>query len=97
MAKSGVLAVDRDLAAEVRRMTLKKIKRLFDMSVAEMSERELQLHDEVFKRLAGTVLPRLTEVTGEDGGALIISYDPAFKKDDTTPETEGDSTVQSQI
>lgn len=91
------VANDRKLAAEVRRMTLNKIQRLFSMATNEMTERELQLHDEVFKRLAGTVLPRLTEVSGEDGGVLRISFDPAFKQNDPTPETEGNSTEQSQV
>jgi hypothetical protein len=32
-----------------------------------------------------------TELTGKDGTALTISFDPAFKKDGTTPQTETNS------
>jgi hypothetical protein len=67
------IGVDRVLAAEVRRMTLEKIKKLFSMGVSEMSERELNLHDAVLQKLAGTVLPRLQEVTGENGDSLQVT------------------------
>lgn len=46
-------------------------------------------------KLYGKAMP--TEITGEGGGALIISYDSAFKQNDPTPETTGDSPEQSQV
>jgi hypothetical protein len=64
---------DRKLAAEVRRMTLNKIKALFELPRVDMSDHDAQLHDRILEKLAGTVLPRLTEVTGEDGGALLFT------------------------
>lgn len=63
---------DRKLAAEVRGLTLKKIKALFELPRVDMSDHDAQLHDQILVKLAGTVLPRLTEVTGEDGGPVII-------------------------
>ena len=66
----GVLKEDRRLAAEVRRLTLNKIKKLFELETLTASEKEL--HDSVLLRLAGTVLPRLNEVTGENGIPLIV-------------------------
>lgn len=56
---------DRELAGEVRTLTLNEIKKA------------LTGNDEVFKKqvilkLAGTVLPRLNELTGENGGAIVI-------------------------
>lgn len=91
---------DRKLAAEVRQMTLKKIKRLYEMAPNEMSERELQLHDRVFEKLAGSVLPRLTEVTGEDGESFKIAFDPVFNQianAEPTRQAEGDSPIVSPV
>lgn len=67
------IAPDRQLAAEVRRMALGKIKSLLEMGAAQMSDREIQLHDKILEKLAGTVLPRLNEITGEDGEAVKIT------------------------
>ena len=38
-----------------------------------------------------------TEITGEGGGALQITFDPVFNKDASTSETTGDSTEQSPV
>ncbi len=66
------LSEDRKLAAEVRRMTLQKIKALFLLPRVDMIDHDAQLHDKILERLAGTVLPRLTEVTGEDGEPIKV-------------------------
>lgn len=74
------IANDRKLAAEVRRLALDKIKVILSRPAVEMSERDKELHDEILKKLAGTVLPRLSEVTGEDGGPINVNVlDPQSK------------------
>jgi hypothetical protein len=66
------IAPDRTLAADVRRLTLNKIKTILERPVVEMNERDKELHDAILLKLAGTVLPRLNEVTGEDGGPIKV-------------------------
>jgi hypothetical protein len=61
---------DRILAARVRNKTLSEIEKVLD---GEDSDYKKQL----VLKLAGTVLPRLNEHTGEDGEAInvnIVSY-----------------------
>jgi len=64
---------DRHLAAEVRRMSLTRIKAILEQPRVDMTENERDLHDAVILKLAGTVLPRLTEVSGPDGDALLFT------------------------
>lgn len=59
---------DRVLAGEVRTLTLKEIKKYLTSTREE---------DELFKKqiilkLSGTILPRLNELTGENGGAIKL-------------------------
>lgn len=70
---------DRKLAAEVRRLTLKKIEKLFKMKESEMDEKTRELYRSVFLRLAGSILPRLNEITGDLGEPvkLAFSYEQA--------------------
>lgn len=48
-----------------------KIQKLFTMPRVDMTEHDASLHDRILEKLAGTVLPRLTEVTGKDGSDLF--------------------------
>lgn len=64
---------DRLLAAEVRNLTLEKIKEILMKPVVKMDSRDLHLHDEILVKLAGTVLPRLTELSGEGGGPILVA------------------------
>lgn len=69
---------DRKLAAEVRTLTLKELKGVLrQKGMTEMKK-------QILLRLASTVLPRLNEHTGEDGSALKVVFDPAFKTDAAT-------------
>lgn len=91
---------DRKLAADVRRMTLKKILKLLEQPDNERSQYELDLYKAVLIKLAGTVLPRLNEVTGEDGGRIVftVAREIAEKNDITTASSpEGDSTGQAPL
>ena len=64
---------DRILASEVRNLTLKKIKALLEMPEVKMKQDDYELYKAVLIKLSGTVLPRLNEHTGEDGGAILIN------------------------
>lgn len=57
---------DRELAGEVRTLTLKEIKK------ALMNSDDDEFKKQLLLRLAGSILPRLNEVTGENGGAIKI-------------------------
>jgi hypothetical protein len=61
---------DRELAAEVRSLTLNKIKTLFELKDEEMNNRQRILHDRILEKLAGSVLPRLNEHTGQNGDPI---------------------------
>lgn len=63
---------DRELAAEVRTLALTKIKVLFEMPRVDMSAHDANLHDQILVKLAGTVLPRLNEVSGPDGKPIPL-------------------------
>ena len=64
---------DRVLAARVRTMALEEIEKV--LKEPEMTE----LKKQVLLKLAGTVLPRLNEHTGDSGEPLKIVFDSAFK------------------
>ena len=69
---------DRKKAANVRRLLLDEIERLFVTDPLKLSETETNTKRELLLRMAANTLPRLHEVTGEDGGALVIQFDPVF-------------------
>jgi hypothetical protein len=64
---------DRKLAAEVRTLALKEILKVITIPKVEMRSEEYDLYKSVLVRLAGNVLPKLSEHTGEDGEKLTIS------------------------
>lgn len=67
---AGVTLNDKRLAAEVRTLTLNQIKKVL---IGEDDDFKKQL----ILKLAPTVLPRINEITGEDGNAInvnIIKY-----------------------
>ena len=57
---------DRQLAAEVRTLGLQAIKKVLEGKQSEFRK-------QVILRLAGSLLPRLNEHTGEDGGPVEIT------------------------
>lgn len=68
---AGTTLNDRRLAAEVRTLSLKEMKKV------------LQGNDEDYKKqlilkLASSALPRLNEHTGEDGEPMKLIYDKSF-------------------
>jgi len=83
------IGTDRKLAGEVRRLALNKIKVILEKPVIEMNEHDKELHDQILLKLAGTALPRLTEVTGEDGEPIKIAFDQVFNtKSNAEPASE---------
>lgn len=64
---------DRKLAARVRSLSLIKIAEILERPVVKMDADDYKLYKDILVKLAGTVLPRLQEHTGEDGGELIIN------------------------
>lgn len=61
----GKTVNDRILAAEVRQLALNKIKGILE-------GRDSDYQRQILLRLAGTILPRLNEITGEHGKALFV-------------------------
>lgn len=57
---------DIELAARVRTLTLEEIEKI-------LKKPKHKLYGAVIVKLAGTVLPRLNEHTGEDGGAIEVT------------------------
>jgi hypothetical protein len=57
---------DRELAAKVRTLGLLEIKKVLEQKETD------EFKKAVILRLAGSLLPRLNEHTGEDGGAIEI-------------------------
>lgn len=82
---AGTTLNDRKLAADVRTLTLKEIKRALEGEDEDFKK-------QVILRLAPTALPRLTEVTGEDGGAILIMPAELITKNDTSPNPESSRT-----
>lgn len=64
---------DRKLAAEVRRLTLKRIKVILEIPSEDLKGRDYELQKAVLIKLSGTILPRLNEHTGEDGAPIKYS------------------------
>lgn len=78
---------DRQLAAEVRNLTLTKIKALFIMPRVDMGAHEAELHDRILEKLAGSVLPRLNEHSGPEGEPIpLMNYVNAVRPDNGDPK-----------
>lgn len=79
---------DRVLAAEVRSLTLNKIKSLFTRPRVDMNAHDAELHDRILEKLAGSILPRINIMEGEDGGPMIIQIAGSVaKKNGIKPST----------
>ena len=76
MAQGGKPFYDRKKAGDVRTKTLECIELILDddKAVEDWSKTKLDM----INKLAGNILPRLNEVTGEDGQPLVIQVDEAI-------------------
>jgi hypothetical protein len=63
---------NRQIAAEVRNLALEHIKRVLERPIVEMSLSEYEFYKAILLRLAPSLLPRLTEITGDDGAPIVI-------------------------
>lgn len=95
---------DRVLAGKVRNLALSEIYKILSIPKVEMRPEEYDLYKALLIKLSGTVLPRLNEVTGEDGEKLTITISKEIAEkngiigNNTTPsESETDSTGQPQV
>ncbi len=70
----GVSFNDRVLAGEVRKMGLQHLKRILNPKF-----KDKKLQNDVILKISSSLLPRLNEHTGADGGALTISFDKSFQ------------------
>ena len=96
---AGVIGNDRKQGANVRRLLLTEIERLFVADPHSLSETELNTKRELLLRMAANTLPRLHELTGEDGNPIVLSFDPIFKAvlNAPTPEASTSNPVTSPI
>ena len=62
----GKMFNDRELAAEVRKLALNEIKKA-------LTGKDEEFKKAVILRLAGTLLPRLNEHSGEDGAPIPVA------------------------
>ena len=68
---AGVTLNDRRLAAEVRTLTLREMKKILEGD-------DLEYKKQLLLKLAPSTLPRLNEHTGEDGEPLKLLFDDTF-------------------
>lgn len=87
MAKGGVPSYQRALAGEVRDLTLKEIKAILIDKEHQVFGKDFR--QQVILKLAGNVLPRLNEITGEDGGVLQVIIKRDGNQDNTIIQPAG--------
>lgn len=66
-------AIDRELSKKVRNLALSEIAALLELPKVKMSADEYELYKAVLIKLAGSVLPRLNEHSGEEGGPINLN------------------------
>ena len=89
-------AVDRELAKKVRSLTLNKIKDLLELT--SMNIDQYELYKAVLIKLAGTVLPRINEGSGDNGEFVFKPIiGTIFKKDNSLPVVTDDQVVDIPI
>lgn len=79
MAQGGKTLNDRKLAAEVRTLSLREMKKVLEGDDADYKK-------QLILKLAATALPRLNEHTGADGEPLNLNYDKSFAS--SSPATD---------
>lgn len=84
---------DKLRARELRRLSL-------DAMIEIIKGEHTDIRNQLILRLAGSVLPRLNEVTGEDGGAIVVEVaKEIFNKNSngSTPDTISSSEGQTSV
>jgi uncharacterized protein YicC (UPF0701 family) len=84
--------------ADLRNKT-RRLKNLAIMRAIDVMEHPEDYDKETYKETYLTTLknsvPRTQEITGEEGEAIKIIFDPVFNE--STRETEGDSSITSPV
>lgn len=62
------------LSKDVRDLALKELKGILTNKIKV----DKRFRQAIILKLAGSVLPRLNEVTGEDGQPLVVKFDKSF-------------------
>lgn len=84
---AGIPSNDRELGARVRRLTLKKIEAVLNGDDEEFKKA-------IILKLSSSILPRINEVTGENGDAMKITIEIAgtvAQKNGIASEPKSDS------
>lgn len=68
---AGKTHQDRELAAKVRSLCLEEIQQVLEGTHAELSE-DVNFKKQLLLKLSSSILPRLNEVSGPDGGEIPI-------------------------
>ena len=68
---------DRELASEVRSMVLEEIKAVLEYKPSDTDDGELVLHmialkEQLILKMSTSILPRLNELSGPDGGEIPL-------------------------
>lgn len=85
--RSGTTAGDRQLGAEVRRMSLKKVRKILSDDYEDKDYQKA-----VLLKLVPTLLPRLNEHSGEGGEAISITWKSSL----ITPQEDGQKIYTQQ-
>lgn len=63
---------DNDMARALRRLTMRKTFNFLSSDFQTLNPAEMDLYSKLLVKLAGSVLPRIQEITGADGEELTI-------------------------
>lgn len=103
MAGTGKSFQDRELAAEVRSLCLEEIRGifLFKHTKGDKYDPELNITMAAYKKqlvlkMSTSILPRLNEVTGADGGAIEVNDISKLSDDELIKIAKGGKGVVSE-
>ncbi len=95
-------AATREKTRRVKNHILDRYLKLADKVEQEggkdnLNPTELTEYERRSDQFAVNCVPRTQEITGEDGQAISITFDKAFKLDGTSSETETGSSEPSEV
>lgn len=71
--QGGKTKSQRTLSADVRSLTLRKIKSVLEAEYTDEDKEDKKFQKDLILKLATGILPRLNEHTGEGGGDIKVS------------------------
>lgn len=90
------IAIDRSLAKEVRRLTLGKIKAILEQPIVKMQADDYELYKALLIKLAGSVLPRLQEISGPEGELFKMNIVRCDREKEIKQEKEKDKKLEQE-